>query len=161
MEFEDLIDKPEIPQHDSLDRLALERKLSEAEPARPGTFRYSDQELGGEVRTSLAQEGGLYAVAQAEVFRRDGTSEVVGMARYSVAGGEATLEPSRFTAANFGVEQALLKEIGEQAQVQGANWLHVWLPDDDPGAAQRWQSLGFLPGERDPGAAGTHWGRPV
>jgi hypothetical protein len=161
MEFQDLTDKPEITNRDSLDKLALERRLQEAEPARPGTFRYSDAELGGEVRTSVAQEGGIYALAQAEVFHRDGTSEIAGTARYSIAGGEATVDAAHFFAATSGVESALLSEIGEQGRAQGANRLRVWVPDGEAPPAGDWLRRGFHPGERDPGAAGVYWEKPL
>jgi len=130
--------------------------------ARPGTFRYSDAEqLGGEVRTSVPQRGGFYSVAQAEVFRRDGTSDVVGTARYSVAGSEATLDGRTFIAPNHGTEWALLKKVGEQAQAQGADRLRVWVPDGGQDAETRWLRRGFQPTERDPGARGVHWERPL
>jgi hypothetical protein len=161
MEFQDLTDKSEITKRDSLDRLALERRLQEAEPARPGTFRGFDAELGGEVHTSVAREGGMYALAQAEVFHRDGTSEIVGKARYSIAGGEATLDSTCFTAPNYGTETALLSEIRDQARAQDASRLRVWIPDGDPAIAHRWQSHGFLPAELDAGAAGVYWERPM
>ena len=159
MRFQDVSDKPETPRPDSLDRRAVEGRIRRAEDARPGTFRYSDAELGGEVRTSVAQEGGLYSVTQAEVFRRDGTSDVVGTARYSVAGSEASLDDRTFIASNYGTEGALLKEVGEQSQAQGADRLRVWVSDDDPGAGTRWLRHGFQPAERDPGARGVHWER--
>jgi hypothetical protein len=161
MEFRDLTDKPENTSQDSLEKPALERRLQEARPARPGTFRYSDAELGGEVRTSVGREGGVHAIAQAEVFRPDGTSETVGTARYSISGGDATLDSTHFVAPNYGTESALLSEVSKQAREQGASRLRVWVADDDPGSAQRWQSHGFQPTERAPQAAGTHWERPV
>jgi GNAT superfamily N-acetyltransferase len=160
MEFRDAAEKLEIAGQDSIDSRALERRLREAEDARPGTFRHSDVELGGEVRTSVAQEGGLYNVAKAEVFRPDGTSDAVGTARYSVAGGEATLDGSTFIAPNHGTESALLSEVSERARAQGADRLRVWVPDGDP-AEQRWQSHGFLPAERAPNARGVYWERRV
>lgn len=152
----DLTDKPDITGQDSLDKSALERRLQEA---RPGTFRYYDMELGGEVRTSMAQEGGLYSIAQAEVFRSDGTSKVVGTARYTIAGGDATL--THCVANNSGTESALLREVSEQARAQGTNRLRVWIPDDDQGARRRWPRHGFQPTERDPGAHGVYWERPL
>ena len=124
--------------------------------ARPGTFRYSDAELGGEVRTSVPQRGGFYSV-----FRRDGTSDVVGTARYSVAGSEATLDGRTFIAPNHGTEWALLKKVGEQAQAQGADRLRVWVSDEDQDTGTRWLRHGFQPTERDPGARGVHWERPL
>ena len=59
MEIRDVSDKPEITGQDSFDSRALERRLQQAEDVRPGQFRYSDMELGGEVRTSVEPEGGL------------------------------------------------------------------------------------------------------
>jgi hypothetical protein len=157
MEFRDISNKPEITATDSLDSRALERRLQEAEDIRPGTFRYSDAGLGGEVRTSVEWEGGVYNVAKAEVFRSDGTSDVVGTARYSVAGGEATLDHTTFNAPNHGTEWALLKEVSERARAQGAGRLRVWVPDGDATAERRWLSHGFQPAERDPNAGGVHW----
>jgi len=115
--------------------------------------------LGGEVRTSVVQEGGLHSVAQAEVFRRDGTTDVAGTVRYTAAGGEATLYGDAFIAANHGTEWALLKEVGEQARAQGADRLRVWVSDDDQDAGTRWLHHGFQPTERDPGARGVCWER--
>ena len=157
----DLTDKPDITGQDSLDKSVLERRVRKAEEARPGTFRYYDTELGGEVRTSVAQEGDLYSVTQAKVFRPDGTSNVVGTARYTVAGNEATLDNTHFIASSHGVESGLLKEVSEQARAQGANRLRVWVPDDDQGTGTRWLRHGFQPTERDPGARGVHWERPL
>jgi len=161
MEFRDATDKPEITGQDSLDRQALERRVQEAEDVRPGTFRYSDAGLGGEVRTSVDRQGGTYNVAKAEVYRPDGASEVGGTARYSVAGGEAKLHGEQFNARNHSTESALVKEVSEQARAQGAGRLRVWVPDGDSTAESRWQSHGFQPLERDPDAQGTHWERQV
>jgi GNAT superfamily N-acetyltransferase len=162
MELRDVSEKPEIIGQDSFDKRALERRLQGAEDVRPGTFRYSDAGLGGEVRTSVEREGSLYSIAKAEVFRPDGTGEVVGRARYSVAAGEATLyDDIHFTARNHGAESALLKEVGEQAKAQGADRLRVWVRDGDSAAERRWLSHGFQPTERDPGARGVHWERPL
>ncbi len=161
MEIRDVSEKLEIAGQDSFDSRALERRLQQSEDVRPAKFRYSDAGLGGEVCTSVEREGGLYSIAKAEVFRRDGTHEVVGRARYSEAGGEATLYDTHFTARNNGTESALLSEVSEQARAQGANRLRVWVPDDDPTAERRWLSHGFQPTERDPNARGVHWERPV
>jgi hypothetical protein len=161
MEFQDMSEKPEITGQDSFDSRALERRLQDAEDVRPGTFRYSDAELGGEVRTSVEREGGIYNIAKAEEFRRDGTHEVVGRARYSIAGGEATLYDDQFTAPNHGTESALLKEVSEQARAQGADRLRVWVRDGGSVAERRWLSHNFQPTERDPNAQGVFWERPV
>lgn len=61
-----MTDKPEITATDSFDSRVLEQKLQEAENVRPATFRYSDAGLGGEVRTSVEQQGGAYNVAKTE-----------------------------------------------------------------------------------------------
>lgn len=106
-------------------------------------------------------EGGIYALAQPEVFHRDGTSEIVGTSRYSILDGEARLDSGHFFARTYGVESALLKEVGELARAQGAGRLLVWVPDGEALEAQRWQSHGFHPGERNPGAAGVDWERPL
>jgi len=159
MEIRDVSDNPEKMSQDAFDSRALERRVQEAEDVRPGTFRYSDAGLGGEVRTSVDRQGGTYNVAKAEVYRPDGTSEVVGTARYSIAGGEAELQS--LTAPNHGTESALLKEVGEQARDQGAGRLRVWVPDGDSTAASRWQRHGFQPLEHDPDARGTHWQREL
>ena len=161
MEIRDVSEKPEITGQESFDSRALERRLQEAEDVRPGTFRYSDAGLGGEVRTSVEREGGLYSIAKAEVFRPDGTSDVVGTARYTVAAGEATLDGTAFTAPNYGTESALLSEVSEQARAQGADRLRVWVQDGDSVVEQRWLSHNFQPMERDPNAQGVHWERPV
>ena len=161
MEIRDVSEKPEITGQDSFDSRALEQRLQQAEDVRPDTFRYSDAGLGGEVRTSVAQEGGLYSIAKAEVFRPDGTSDVVGTARYTVTAGEATLDGTSLIAPNFRTESALLKEVSEQARAQGADRLRVWVRDGDSVAERRWQSHGFQPTERDPNARGVHWERPV
>ena len=135
--------------------------MQQAEDLCPGTLHYSDGGLGGEVQTSVAQEGGLCYIAKAEVFRRDGTHEVVGTARYSVAGGDATLYDTQFSARTHGTESALLKEVTEQARAQGADRLRVWVRDGDSVTEQRWLSHNFQPTERDPNARGVFWERPV
>lgn len=161
MEFRDLTDRPETKSGDSLDRQALDRKLWQAEDARPGKFRYYDMELGGEVHTSVAQEGGLYSIAKAEVFRPDGSSDVVGTVRYTVAGSETILYGDTLVTPNYGTEAALLQEVSWQAQSKGAHRLRVWIPDGSPYAEKRWLRHGFLPTERDPGARGVHWQRRI
>ena len=161
MEIRDVSEKPEITGQDSFDSRALERRLQQAEDVRPGTFRYSDAGLGGEVRTSVAQEGGLYSIVKAEVFRLGGTSDVVGTARYTVAAGEATLDGESFAAPSHGTESALLSEVSEQARAQDAERLRVWVRDGDSFAERRWQLHGFQPTERDPHAQGVYWDRPV
>ena len=93
--------------------------------------------------------------------RPDGTSDVVGTARYTVAAGEATLDGTSFTAPNYGTESALLSEVSEQARAQGADRLRVWAPDGDSFAERRWQLHGFQPTERDPHARGIYWDRPI
>lgn len=128
---------------------------------RPATFRHSDSELGGEVRTSATDRGGLYETAWAEVKGRDGTTDAVGSARFTVAEGEATLDHDHFIASNGGTEWALLREVSERATEQGAQSLRVWVRDNDPQAEQRWQLRGFQPGQRDPGAAGVYWQKPL
>lgn len=59
--------------------------MQQAEDLCPGTFRYSDGDLGSGVRTSVAQEGGLCTIAKAELFRPDAICEVLGTAWYTVA----------------------------------------------------------------------------
>jgi hypothetical protein len=157
----DLTDKPKITGPDSPDKLALERRLRKAEEAQPSTLRCYNMELGGEVRTSVTREDGLYSIAESEVPRPNGTSEVVGKAQYTLASGEATLDNTQFTARNYWVESALLRKVSEQASLQGANRLRVWIPDDDQGARTRWLRHGFQPTERDPGARGVYWERPL
>jgi GNAT superfamily N-acetyltransferase len=170
MELRDITDKPEDSGTDSFDKLALERRLQRAKDVAPAegdppdgdddpsaTFRYYDMDLRGEVRTSVSQEGGLYNVAQAQLFREGTPIDVVGTARYSVAGGEATLDHTTFNAPNHGTEWALLKEVSERARAQGAGRLRVWVPDGDATAERRWLSHGFQPAERDPNAGGVHW----
>ena len=120
-----------------------------------------DMELGGEVHTSVAQEGGLYSIAKAEVFRPDGSSDVVGTVRYTVAGSETILYGDTLVTPNYGTEAALLQEVSWQAQSKGAHRLRVWIPDGSPYAEKRWLRHGFLPTERDPGARGVHWQRRI
>jgi hypothetical protein len=69
MEFRDVSEKPKIGSQDSLGSRALERRLQQAEDVQPSKFPYYDVELGGEARTSVVREGGLYNVAQAELFQ--------------------------------------------------------------------------------------------
>jgi hypothetical protein len=158
MAFREVDDNPDGIGTDSFGSSAFESRLKQAEDVRPGTFRYSDSSLGGEVRTSTDNPGSAQSIAQAEVFRRDGSSDVVGTARYSVAGGEAKLYGGSVTAPNYGTEEALLDEIGDQARSQGADRLQVWVPDGDAEAAKRWSAHGFQPsGDRNPGAAGITW----
>ncbi len=159
MEFRDVSEKPEITGQDSFDSRALERRLQQAEEVQPSKFPYYDVELGGEVHTSVAREGGLYNVAQAELFQDGAPIRVLGTAEYSVAGGEATLYDTY--APNHGTESALLSEVSEQARAQGADRLRVWVQDGDSVVEQRWLSHNFQPMERDPNAQGVHWERPV
>lgn len=161
MDIENHIERPEGAQAEAFDRRSLDNRLQEAADVRPGTFRYSDQGLGGEIRTSVPQDGGIYSVAQAEVFRRDGSVETVGTARYSVAGDAATVHNQPFSYRNEGVKNALLSEISEQARARGATRLQGWAPDSDPDAAARWQRLGFQPTQRAPGASGVYFERPI
>jgi len=161
MQIRDVSEKPEIAGQDSFDSRAMERRLQQAEDVQPSKFRYYDMELGGEVRTSVERKGGLYSIAKAEVFHPDGTSDVVGTARYTVAAGEATLDGTSLIAPNFRTESALLKEVGEQAKAQGADRLRVWVQDGDSVAERRWLSHNFQPTERDPHARGVFWERPV
>lgn len=155
----DLTDKPKITGQDSLDKSALERRVRKAEEAQPDTFRYYDMELGDNVHISVAREGGLYSIAQAEVFSGDSTSELVAWVKYTVAGDEATLVDTRF--ATPWIDSALLRKVSEQARAQGANRLRVWVPDDDQVTRTRWLRRGFQPTERDPGARGIYWERPL
>ena len=154
MTHEDELEQPERAQPEALDGRALDNRLL-------GTFRYSDQGLGGEVRTSVPQDGGIYSEAQAEVYRRDGSVDTVGTARYSIAGDSATVHNYPFVAANEGVKHALVSEISEQARARGATRLQGWAPDGDQDAVKRWQSLGFQPTQRAPGASGVYWERPI
>jgi len=159
--YKNELERPDQLQPEAFDGRALDNRLQEAADARPGTFRYSDRALGGEVRTSVPQDGGIYSEAQAEVYRRDGSVDTVGTARYSVAGDSATIHNQPFVAANEGVKNALVSEISEQARARGATRLRGWAPDGDQDAVQRWQSLGFQPTQPDGGAPGTYWERPI
>ncbi len=161
MELKESTDKPKITDQDTNDKIELQRKLYEVSEARPGTFRYSDIELGGEVWSSAEDQESLQPIAKAEVFRRDGSSEVVGTVRYSVAGDEARIYPGAFNARNHGTEWALLSEVSEQARARGTTRLRIWVPDGDPAAEQRWQAHGFQPIGRNPGAAGVDWEKPL
>jgi hypothetical protein len=126
------------------------------------TFRCSNSDLGGEVRTSTAQEGELHSIAKAEVHRRNGTSDEVGRARFSVTDDEATLAHDDFSITPaYDTDPALLSEVSEQSRAQGAQSLRVWVRDGESHAEERWRHHGFLPGERDPGAAGVHWRKPL
>ena len=161
MTYENRMERPEQVQPEPLDGRALDNRLQEAADVRPGTFRYSDQELGGEVRTSVPQDGGISSVAQAEVYRRDGSVDTVGAARYSVSGDSATIYNQPFVYANEGVKNALVSEISDQGRAKGATRLQGWAPDGDQDAVKRWQSLGFQPTQRAPGASGVYWERPI
>lgn len=149
MRVDDISDRPESPADRSSDSLDLERRLQQAGDVRAGTFRHSDTELGGEVRTSAIQaetcrsetvvqhetvEWSRLTMVQAEVYRPDGTSDVAGTARYAVSDDAAIVQGDWFIASNYGVESALLNEIDEQARAQGLKRLLVWVPDGDPGA---------------------------
>lgn len=158
MDYRDANDSPEAGKVESFDRQALERNIKQSEDARPGTFRYSDTHRGGEVRTSTDNSEGAQSQAKAELFRRDGSSVELGTARYSVAGGEAKLYGGSVIAQDYGTEDALLSEVGDQARAQGVDRLSVFVPDGDQTAAQRWSRHGFQPAiERDPGAPGVVW----
>lgn len=162
MEIHDGMDRPDRRMQEAQERQAIERRIRQAEnvqqgDARPGNFRYSDADLGGEVHTSANPEGGVYSAAQAEVFRPDGSRDTVGTVRYAVGGGEAKLYGDSMTAANYGTESALLSEVSEQARAQGADHLGVWTRDGDSAAERRWATHGFQPTERNPGAKGVQW----
>ena len=161
MEFHNLQDKPELTDSGSIDKANLNRRMTDATDARPGTFRYSDSSLGGEIRTTSEGQGSVRALATATVFRPDGSSDTVGTVRYSVAGGEAKIHPDTLTAPNYGVEGALLDEVGQQAQMEGVNRLRVWLPDGNKDAENQWLGHGFHSTERDPGARGVDWEKPL
>jgi hypothetical protein len=161
MTYENRLERPDQVQPDAVDGRVLDNCLQDAADVRPGTFRYSDQGLGGEVRTSVPQDGGISSVAQAEVYRRDGSVDTVGTARYSVAGDSATIHNQPFVAANEGVKNALVSEISEQARARGATRLQGWAPDGDTDAVQRWQRLGFQPTQRAPDAPGVFYERPI
>lgn len=155
MDLRDVDDSTDAGKVETLDRRALERNINQVEDARPGTFRCSDARLGGEVRTSTDNPQGAQSLAKAELFRRDGSSDVLGTARYSVAGGEARLYGGSVVAPDYGTEEALLSEIGDQARAQGVDRLSVFVPDGDQTATQRWSSHGFQPAQvRDPDARG-------
>ncbi len=155
------MEQPEQAQPEAIDGRALDNRLQEAADARPGTRRYYDSALGGEIWTSVPQDGGIYSVAQAEVYRPDGSVDTVGTARYSVSGDNATIHNQPFVYANEGVKNALVSEISDQARARGATRLQGWVPDGDADAAQRWQRLGFHPTQRAPGAAGVWWEKPI
>jgi hypothetical protein len=161
MELSGPEDKFELIASGPLGKESLNRRMTDAADARPGRFRYSDSGLGGEIRTTSEGRGGVRALATAAVFRPDGSSDTVGTVRYRVAGGEARLQPDTLTAPNYGVEGALLQEVGQQAQMQGANRLWVWVPDGNGDAANRWQCHGFHSTERNPGASGVNWEKPL
>lgn len=158
MAFREVDDNPDGIGADSFGSSAFESRLKQAEDVRPGTFRYYDPNLHGEVHTSTDSPGGVRSVAKAELYQRNGSSASVGELRYSVAGGEAEIRGDFVRTPNHGVENALLDEVSQQARAQGIDRLRVWVPDGDTDAAKRWNTHGFLPtGERDPGAAGSYW----
>lgn len=155
MDFRHVDESTDAGKVETLDQHALERNIKQAEDAHPGTFRYSDTRLGGEVRTSTDNPQGGQSLAKAEVFRRNGSSDVLGTARYSVAGGEARLYGGSVVAQDYGTEEALLSDIGDQARAQGADRLSVFVPDGDQIATQRWGRHGFYPAQAsDPGSRG-------
>ncbi len=145
-----------------LETAQTEARLKDATEARAGTFRYPDAELGGKVHTSVDHPESVQPIAYAEVHRSDGTHETVGTARYTVSGDEARIYPASITARNFGVESSLLSEVGEQARAKGATTLKAFVPDSASDDGQRWLPHGFHPAsERNPGAAGIDWERPL
>jgi len=155
MDYRDVADSSDAGKVEPLDRRALERNIKQVEDVRPGTFRYSDTRLDGEVRTSTDNPQGVQSLAKAELFRRDGTSAILGTARFSVSGGEAKLYNGSVVAQDYATEGALLSEIGDQARAQGVDRLSVFVPEGDPTAAQRWSRHGFQPAqERDSGSPG-------
>jgi hypothetical protein len=154
VELQDVRESPET-KSDSVDKAELEQKIQEANGEK-GTFRSYDMNRNGEIRTTSGNNEGLYREAQATFHGRDGKVETVGTARYSVELDEAKIYPDRFQAADHKTESALLSEVGEKAQAQGASKLSVWVKDGS-GDAQQWSKHGFQPTERAPGAAGTFW----
>jgi hypothetical protein len=161
VEFRNLHDVAELTDSGSLDKASLNRRMTDATDARPGTFRYSDSNLGGEVRTTSEGTSSIRPLAVATVFRPDGSSDTVGTVRYSVAGGEARIRPDTLTAPNYGVEGALLDEVGQQAQMEGVNRLRVWMPDGNKVAENQRLGHGFHSTGRDPGARGVDWEKPL
>lgn len=158
MEFQEVSDFPDRHEKASLENKDLERLMKQTDDVHSGTFRYSDANLGGEVRTSTDNPDSAQSIARAEVFRRDGSSNVVGTARYSIAGGEAKLYGGSVVSQDFGTDDALLSEIGDQARGRGIDRLSVYVPDNDQAAADRWSRQGFQPrNEQDSGLPGQFW----
>lgn len=175
MEIHHMKDELERAEQDLPEDPGLEKRVRDAREARPeaagaggppgdggegrpGTFRGYDMGRNGEIRTSTESKG-MYSVASAEFFGRDGTHQVDGTACYKVADGAGQIES--LTAGTPLTENALLKEVGEGASAQGADRLRVWVKDDDPSAGSRWLGKGFHSTERDPGAKGVFWERPL
>ncbi len=147
MEIDNFSDKSQLESSSAAEKVNLESKVKNASDVseRPGTFRYSDANLGGEICTNTEAADSLQPVANAQVFRPDGTTETVGTARYTVDGNEAKVYPASVTAPNYGVESALLDEVGDRARVQGASKLTIFTPNGDSAAMTRWTSHGFQP----------------
>lgn len=176
MRYTELSDEPEFPTRRHSDDLGMERRIQEAGNIQAGTFRYFDPELDGEVHTSAIQaetyrserviqretvEWSRLTMVQAEIYQRDGTLRIAGTACYSISGDAAIVQGDRFIASSYGVESALLSEIQERACAYDLKRLLVWVPDEDADAAIRWQSHGFQPTQRLPGAPGVYWEKPL
>jgi len=125
------------------------------------SFRYYDLKLGGEIHTSVSREGGIDSQVQADLYRDGERMNTVGTAHYRIEGSEAIIQGDAVIAANHRVESSLLNEVSQQARDQGAERLWVWSPDNSAGDGMRWARQGFQPAERDPGAAGVYWQRPL
>ena len=159
MEIDNFSDKSQLESSSAAKKVNLESKVKNASDVaeRPGTFRYSDADLGGEIRTSTEGTESIQPVANAQLFRPDGTTETVGTARYTVDGNEAKVYPASVTAPNYGVESALLDEVGDQAQTQGVGKLTIFTPNGDSAAMTRWTSHGFQPAaEQNSNPAGVY-----
>lgn len=159
MENYSFSDKSQLESPNAAEQMNLDNKLKNASDIseRPGTFRYSDAKLGGEIRTSTEGTESIQPVANAQLFRPDGTTETVGTARYTVDGDEAKIYPKSVTAPNYGVETALLDEIGDQAQAQGASKLTIFAPNGDAAAQDHWRLHGFqLAAEQNNNPSGVY-----
>jgi hypothetical protein len=158
----DIPEKSEMSPQESIDKFGAEKKLSDAKDieTRPGTFRPGGAELGGELRTHVEGAKSIRPMAVAELYRPDGSATAVGTAHFSVAGNEARVEGFNGDQ-HPAVTGAVLDEIGDVAREQGVNSLKVFVPDNDTDAAARWRSYGFHPTDRNPGAAGIDWEKPL
>lgn len=147
------------------ERAQLNRRIDSAQdvapPAEQGAFRYSDASLGGEVRTKTEGADALRQLTVAELHTRDGATKTVGTVTSRMEPDVVTVDGDSMIAPNYGVEDALLSEVSQNARAHGIHEMRVWMPGGDATSASKWQSHGFHLEKPMPGAHGQHFSKRI